>query len=382
MEIHFDRTDRALQETCLTILRKLRGYWEARECPGRHGTTFQYSEHENKAFSARLLSDVMLGYLALALHDDDDVLLRKAESMIKEILSKQDEDGAFRWNLPDPYCLDPRGVRDQVDLAMTLDALGLFLDSGLLEERTISLIKNASARAIGYLRTVMVPGRPGVVRKRHYGDGANLDVDVLNGDAMAAKAFFLASKMGDESVLDDEIGDSLEHLAERFGKHGAGWWVYSESLKDGSSLSHGRAGMSVFFQAMMVFHLRDVAADMSFSFFRPVLQKALESVVASVNDNGEIDVNVESRFEFPGKPNALVAACLATGEGIPEKRKALARFQLIDRLLISPKGEVRDEEGQDVSDIWRVWTFSDVARCSLHLTKNHPLTSGNLVQMN
>ena len=312
MEIHFDQVDYSLQGACLAILRKLHGYWEARECPGRYGTTFQYLEYENRAFSARLLSDIMLGYLALALHDDDDVSLRKAESMIEEIISKQDGCGAFRWNLPDPYCSDPLGVRDQVDLAMILDAMSQFLDSGLLEERTISLIKNASARAINYLRTVMVAERPGVVRKRHYGDATNFDVDVLNGDAMAAKAFFLASKMGDESVLDDEISDSLGHLAERFGKHAAGWWVYSESLRDGTSLPHGRAGLSVFFQAMMVFHLREVAEDVPFSFFRPVLQKALESVAASVNDQGEIDVNFESRFEFPGKPNALVAPCLAT----------------------------------------------------------------------
>lgn len=382
MEIHLDRADCSLQGACLAILRKLRGYWEARECHGRHGTTFQYLEYENRAFSARLLSDIMLGYLALALHDDDDASLRKAEGMIEEIISKQDGGGAFRWNLPDPYCSDPLGVRDQVDLAMTLDALGLFLDSGLLEERTIYLIKNASARAIDYLRTVMVAGRPGVVRKRHYNDATNLDVDVLNGDAMAAKAFFLASKMGDESVLDDEIGDFLGHLTERFGKHGAGWWVYSESLKDGSSLPHGRLGISVFFQAMMVFHLREVATDVRFSFFTPVLKKAFDSVAASVNDDGKIDANFESRFEFPGKPNALVAACLATGDGIAGKRKALARFQLIDRLLISSEGEVRDEQGRSVSDIWRVWTFSDVARCSFHLARNFSSSAGNLMQVN
>jgi hypothetical protein len=350
-----------LRQVGLDILRRLQPYWLKRAITGDQGIAFQYQDGHAGEFSARLLSDVMLGFLALALVDGCDQAISLTRSILREVLKKQDPSGAFRWNLPDPNSSHPLGVRDQVDLAMVLDAYGLLQDAAILNGEETEAIQRSVVKAIDYLRTAGLRGRPGIIRKRHYEDRC-AGLDVLNGDALAAKAYYTARRMGLGSVEIEEIRPFLTHLAERFGRHHAGWWVYCESLADGANFPPDRPGYSLFFQAMTLVHLRPLVEDPHFSEFGDTAEQAMASVISASFSNGRLDERFESRPELHGKPNALVATCLALSGEAEAERKALARLEFIRRYLITDTGDVRDERGHPVSDVWRIWLFSDVAR--------------------
>lgn len=356
-----------ITDTCLRILRRLQPYWRARELRGKHGIIHRYQDKPDKTFSARLLADVMLGHLALGVFDDDGEAMKTATDILPEALDRQDPSGAFRWNLPDPFCTHPAGVRDQVDLAMVLDAAATFEAFAPVDDDTWSKIQRMSTRAACYLRTTLLPDRPGIVRKRHYEDFPPV-ADVLNGDALAAKAFFTAARLG-APPAHAEIDSFLRHLAARFGRHQAGWWVYNESLRDGSSIPSDVPGSSIFFQAMMIFHLLPIVREPRYRHYDALIGNALEAVAQCVGIDGRIDYTHENRSELVGKPNALIASCLAASGENEAASKALARLEFIQGHLIDAEGNVSDEEGNAVSDIWRVWLFSDVARCAFSLAE-------------
>ncbi len=344
------------------LLRKLHHYWKRREEYTPDGSiAFHYSD-PHRPFSARFLSDLMLGYLAVASAEGDRSAAHTARLLGKATLQLQQPDGSFRWNLPDPNTTHPDGVRDQVDLGMVLDAFAIAADHRLLSPDLSIPFRQLCKRATGYLATVEWPDHPGVVRKRDYDNGFAPRIDILNAAALAAKAWSVSAKWNHAPLQFGIASRFLSHLQRRFGHHYAGWWPYSETLDDHAVTPSSRHGRSVFFQAMMVVHLAEIGRHPQGSAFLPMIREAAGTVASCVTPAGEIDSAHESRNECIGKPNALVADALLRLGDAASVAKAGERLRRIASRLTTPEGDVVDETGAPVSDIWKVWLFSDLAR--------------------
>ncbi len=345
-----------IRQSCLGILAPLHRYWLARPLPPRHPG--------GKTFSARFLADLMLGHLAYGTETGDAPALARARLLAQAACEAQEPDGSFRWRLPDRYATHPGGVRDQVDLGMVLDALDLLHHRLPLSAAEQARIRATCRRAACYLETALLPDHPGVVRKRHYERDTGLPLlDVFNGDALAAKAFRIAARWTGEARFRQAAQPLLNNLLHRFGQQTPGWWPYAERLPGREMLlpANGEAthGLSVFYQAMTAWHLSDIAR------LRPTVAASLETLEQRVAEDGHIPPEAESRAEFHGKPNALVAgALLLLGRAQPT-RKAARRLEWARTCLISPRGETCDANGAPLDDRWQVWLFADVARLLL-----------------
>lgn len=344
------------------LLRNLYHYWKRREQYDPYGNICFYYHNPHRHFSARFLSDLMLGYLAVASAEADPSAAQTARLLGKATLRLQQPDGSFRWNLPDPNTTHRDGVRDQVDLGMVLDAFGIAAGHRLLSPDLCEPFRQLCRRATGYLATVEWPQHPGVVRKRDYDNGFAPRIDILNAAALAAKAWSVSAKWNQAPLQFGIASRFLSHLQKRFGHHYAGWWPYSETLDDHAVTPSTRHGRSVFFQAMMVVHLAEIGHHPQGSAFLPMIREAARTVASCVTPNGEIDSTHESRIECIGKPNALVADALLRLGNAASVAKAGERLRRIADRLVTPEGDVLDETGAPVSDIWKIWLFSDLAR--------------------
>lgn len=346
---------------CLSILRRLHSYWRSRELPNSTGSLFHYWE-EFKPFSARFLADVMLGYLAIGLHDHDSSALEKVRDLFSAIVECQEADGSFRWNLYDAYSPSSEGIRDQVDLGMILDAMEFLIHFQILTTRQVQQARELVRAAAAHLITSEWPEHPGIIRKRYYETKPQLPIDVLNAEALAAKSLIFAAKFNNESGYFTAGLRILRHLQSRFGRHYESWWPYSESLTDQSVVSPLPHGRSVFFQSMMVIHLSDLTGEPIMKPFHSMVTSAAQRVAEEVNEDGHLKTECESRLDCIGKPNALVADCLLRLRDPRATAKAQARLEYLSIHFITDDGNVLDEQGRPILDMWRIWLFSDVAR--------------------
>lgn len=322
--------------------------------------------------SARFLADIAVGWIAMGVSTGESRWFARLPSLMERIAERQDSCGAFRWNLPDPGATHPDGVRDQVDLAMVVDCVSLLLRYELLGPRQSRRARELIRRAADYLQTARLSECPGIIRKRDYETGGSLRWDVLNGDALAAKAFFLAARWtGSETDL-EAVEPFLDHLQQRFGRHEPGWWPYAEHPVTREVHPPGDPVRSVFFQSMMIIHLRSLVRDARFQRYAPMVCEATDAIAAAINAVGQVIPGFESRHLCRGKPNVLIADALY--DGYPAL--SLARLRRIgqDHFAATPgRVDITDVDGQPLDDQWRIWLFSDLARFLLHRVNGLPL---------
>ncbi|HWL53486.1 MAG TPA: hypothetical protein VNQ90_13700 [Chthoniobacteraceae bacterium] len=348
--------DTGLRETALRLVQQAGGYWETRDRKAYRDA----SGRGTVPLSARFLADLALGYLAWGTMGENRGALERLPPLVESILARQDVSGAFRWNLPDPGATHPGGVRDQVDLAMVLDTFGLLREHGILSPALAQRAEKAGLRAAAWLESVRLPGRPDIIHKRVYEASPPPPVfDVLNGDALAARAFARAAALPGGERYAALALPFLEHLAERFGRHQPGWWPYAETVETGAACPPDRPVPTVFFQSMMILHLRGLEAVCPP--LASVLDAAAEAVAGAVDERGVIDERRESRHECRGKPNVLVADALRRRH----PARALARLRRVADRHLAADGGVCDEAGEPLEDKWRIWLFSDLARLLL-----------------
>ncbi|HWL51574.1 MAG TPA: hypothetical protein VNQ90_04015 [Chthoniobacteraceae bacterium] len=315
-------------------------------------------------FSGRFLADLALGFLALGEVTREARWLERLPGLVEAIAARQDPSGAFRWNLPDPGATHPDGVRDQVDLAIVVDSLSLMLQREALPARWEREARALILRAAAYLETARLPHRPGIIRKRDYDAPGPLRWDVLNGDALAARAFSLSALLPGGERYASMVEPFLQHLRERLGQHLPGWWPYAEHPESGAILPAGDAVPSLFFQSMMIVHLRPLCREPAFTGYLPMLDTACHAVAAAVDQEGAVNPALESRRECRDTPNALVADALR-GHA---PALAMARLQRIGAEHVTAEGEVTDLHGTPLEDKWRLWLWSDLARLFLTLS--------------
>ncbi len=344
------------------LLMRLGAYWRRR----RH---WNYLDADLRpvglTFSGRFLADLALGELACHVVEGEECGEARFDSLVEAIANRQDASGAFRWNLYDPGATDPRGVRDQVDLAMVVDALSSMLRVGCLSESGSSLARGVILKAAAYLVTARWPGRPGIIRKRHYDQLNPLRWDVLNGDALAARAFSLAAAFPDGERYAERVEPFLEHLRERFGGSHSGWWSYAEDPETGVTVPEGGPVPTLFFQSIMVVHLRPICCQPLWRAYMPMVEAATDAIANGIDRQGKVVMEYESRLECRATPNAVVADALR----IRYPSLAVARLAQIASQQVNADGEVFDLEGQALEDKWRIWLFADVARLLLSINQ-------------
>ncbi|WP_246578928.1 hypothetical protein [Cohnella xylanilytica] len=158
-----------------------------------------------------------------------------ARALAEEVRRRQLPGGGFGQ----PFYVK-KGEPDVVDIAevgATADSLYHLHRVAGSEAARESLIRSAD-----YLLTQVSPRNPAVILKR-----PGEDFDVLNGDMYAAHTFARAYELTGRPDYLDKAKLILAHLADRFGRHEAGWWPYIENW-DGSVVM----GNSVAYQATII----------------------------------------------------------------------------------------------------------------------------------
>lgn len=341
----------------LKLMEPLGPYWAKRN----DGFYRSGDGKQGPPLSARFRADLAMGYLAYGLCFGHVPCLERIPGLVEAILAGQDASGGFRWNLPDGLFTHPDGVFDQVDLAMVVEALIAMLEYDLLPSALQRKVSAAVLRAAAFLAGMKVPHRPGMIRKRCYGEKIDRPLDVLNGDALAACVFDRVARLPGGECYADEVQPFIDHLQNRFGRHREGWWPYWEHWEPRALYPADDPVPTVFFQSMMVVHLRLLARRRGDEQLQQIVDQATDAVARFVQPDGTISPAGESRRECLDKPNALVADAL--GERHPEL--AMARLQRIWELHLRRDGGVTDEAGDPLEDKWRIWLFSDLARMLL-----------------
>lgn len=162
------------------------------------------------------------------LHGGDG--LRIAAGLAEDVRRRQLPTGAFGQ----PYYVKP-GEPGTVDIAEIGAVAGslyhVHLATGSAAARESLL---ASAR---YLLTQVAAEQPGAVYKNPNAAGH----DVLNGDVYAAHTWARAYALEPDERFRAKAIDAIAHIANRFGKHEAGWWPYIEHW-DGSVMMGNSVG--------------------------------------------------------------------------------------------------------------------------------------------
>jgi regulator of RNase E activity RraB len=241
----------------------------------------------------------------------------------------------------------------------------------------LRLCREVCRKAMRFLQTMERDAHPGIVYKRFYGVEKGPEINVLNGDAMVAKAYACASVILLEPCYLNDAKRYITHLVNRFSAHYCGWWPYSESLIDGRVVPSDRPGRSVFFQSMIVSHLAGCVDFLADAQLEGILRQAAETVNGCMDGKGNIFSWAESRFEFIDKANIPVLDCLLLQDNATSLLKVERRLQVLDLKLKDPCDPVSGENTFLADDMWGIWFFSDTARMYLRLLRNQDSSSLN-----
>ena len=143
-------------------------------------------------------------------------------ALAANVVDRQLPEGGF----PQPYYVK-KGENGSVDIAeigAAADALYHIHKETGSEDAKLALVRSAD-----YLLTQVAKENPGAVYKNP--NAANHDV--LNGDIYAAHTLGRAFELTGEDKYSIQAERIVKHVADRFGKHEAGWWPYIENW-DGS----------------------------------------------------------------------------------------------------------------------------------------------------
>ncbi|WP_127581649.1 hypothetical protein [Paenibacillus koleovorans] len=359
-----------MSNPALKALHKLMPYWTRREIACQDQIYFLYEDmggDSGRPFSARLASDVALGYLVYGRVTEDAPTLNKSVQILRYVLANQHSSGAFEWNLPDPIAGPGTPVKDQVDLGTVLDVYYYFVRSGVVDGPLLQEIQQSVRRAIAYLREHAATSYSGVIKKRDYGPAKTPAVDVLNGDAMVVAAYTRASQLLGEPGLLMEAEPYVNNLLQRFGAHYPGWWPYSERLPDRADTAVRPPGISVFFQAMMLLYLEPYFRLTHNPQLRSTLREGLRSVIAATSRDGTIDYTYESRQGIEQRPNIMLPASMLALQDLMDNEPFItSRLEYVADRLVAADGTVSDEHGGPTGELWRIWLMSDLAICLLY----------------
>jgi hypothetical protein len=332
--------------------------------------------------SSRLTCDVALGYLAAHLEKASPERRETAFSLLRHAFTQHHEDGYFIWNY------GQREV-DQVDLGTVLDTYWWFWTR--LKELPDDIrdgIQDSTRRAIGYLKTVHQADHPGVIRKRapvpdEEGNRATADyrkIDVLNGNALASTAYCRAATILEDPTLVDRGEMFLASLAESFGRHVPGWWVYVEELESRAVMTPE----SILYQAMTALYLEPLWRERPGKSFEKLLAASMTALQKITDKTGRLDWAREARKDFVETQLLMLpsaAAALADVVDVTDAARRRMEFvtqNLYDReahWFIDESGDLR--HGEPADELRQIWAASDLALIILHARRRENALSAS-----